>query len=806
MLADFRYALRVLRQHPGFTAAAVLALGLGIGANAAMFSVVDGVLLRPLPYEQPEQLVNIRSSMKRGNLREAPLSRGDFFDYEAQNKVFAAMAGFGMGSLGLTSATGDPERLAGANTTPAFFDVFRAKPLLGRTFAADEFRSGRDGVVVISHALWQERFGSDRNIIGQKIRLDGRERVVIGVMAPGFEFPNAARLWLPGVLEGEERMRRDLLSVLAVARLKDGVTPETAQAQMSTIARQLTAAYPEFNADKTVVVTPMLEAATAKTRPALLVLLGAVGLVLAIACANVANLLLARGAARQQEFAVRASLGAGRATLIRQLLNESLTLALLGGAVGLGIAYALFRWLVWLAPAGLPRLDQVALDGRALLFTAATTLVTGLLFGLFPAIRLSKVSLQASMQERARGSSGRGVVRGALVVAQIAAALILLTGAGLLMRTFVHLQDVELGFDPEHLLTMRMNPLNTKYGASRPMQVQLARQLRSGLREVPGVKAVGIATDLPLLGGPQFIMRFEGRAPVTVANAPIAAYATVTPDFFATMGIKLKRGRFFTEQDGAGKPMVAIVNETLARRYFGNEDPIGKRLEVGFSDPPNWREIVGVVGDMKNAEVEKPTLVQVYGSFDQLPGLFDGFAPALSIAVRTEGDPALAAAAVRAKVLAIDNGQPVYAIQTMSTVVQNNLSQKRFALLLMALFAAIALVLAAIGLSGVMSYMVAQRTREIGIRMAVGAEPRAVLWMIEKQALVLAGAGVAVGLAGAWLLSQWLETMLYGVSPRDPLTFAGVALALVLVAGAAAYLPARRATRIDPVAALRAEG
>ena len=803
ILHDVRYALRMLRQHPGFTAAAVLALGLGIGANAAMFSVVDGVLLRPLPYPQPEQLVNIRSSMKRGNLREAPLSRGDFFDYLAQNKVFSGLAGFGMGSLGLTSATGDPERLAGSRITPGFFDVFRAKPLLGRVFTEGEFRAGHDAVVIISHALWQERFGSDPRILGQSITLDGRACSVIGVMAPGFAFPNTARLWVPGVLEGPDRMRRDMLSVLAVGRLKEGVTAETAQAQMSTVAGQLAKAYPEFNAEKSVVVTPMLEAAVAQTRPALLVLLGAVGLVLAIACANVANLLLARGAARQQEFAVRAALGAGRGALIRQLLSESLLLAALGGAAGWAIAYGLFRGLVWLAPAGLPRLDSLALDERALVFTVAITAVTGLLFGLVPALRLSKVNLQSSMQDGARGSSGRGVVRGALVVVQMAAALILLTGAGLLMRTFVRLQEADLGFDPEHLLTMRVNPLDRKYGRSRPLQAQFARRIREELRALPGVKAVGITTDLPLLGGPQFIMRFEGRPPVTVANAPIAAFATVTPDFFGAMGIRLKRGRFFTGEDTVNRPMVAVINESLARRYFGDSDPLGKRLEIGFSDPPNWREIVGVVGDLKNLEVEKPALVQVYGAYDQMPGLFDGFAPALSITVRTAGDPAGVAAAARARVLAIDNGQPVYAIQTMDTVVANNVSQKRFALLLMACFAGIALLLAAIGLSGVMSYMVTQRTREIGIRMAVGAGPASVLWMIEQQALTLAGVGVAAGLAGAWLLGRWLETILYGVSPQDPLTFAGVALLLVLVAAGAAYLPARRATRIDPVRALR---
>ena len=795
-----RHTLRQLRRNPGFTITATLALALGIGANAAMFSVVDGVLLRPLSYDKPEQLVNLRSSMNRGNLKEAPLSRGDFFDYVAQNQVFSAMAGFGPGNVGLTSPTADPERLAAAVITTRFFEVLHTKPALGRDFADDEFQPGRDGLVILSDGLWRDRFGADPRILGQSITLDGRPRQVIGVMPSGFGFPGSAtRLWLPSALAGEERVRRDLLSVLAIARLKDGVTVETARAHMTTLARQLEKAHPEFNAEKGIIVQPTLEAAVGQLRPAFFVLLGAVGLVLLIACANVANLLLARGAARQTEFSIRAALGAGRGTLIRQLLGESLVLATAGGAAGLAVAYALFRWLTWLAPANLPRLDQIALNGRALFFIALVTLLTGFLFGLAPALRLSRVDLHATIKQR----GSRGTLRGALVVAQIAAALVLLIGAGLLMRTFVHLQDVDLGFNPENLLTLRVNPLGRKYGPNRELQVQFAHQLQEGLRTLPGVKSAGIATDLPLLGGPQFIMRFEGRPPVTVATAPIAAFATVTPDFFSTMGIKLVKGRFFAPTDIAGRPMVTIVNQSLARKYFPHEDPIGKRLEVGFSTPPNWREIVGVVGDMKNADVDKPVNVQVYGAYDQQPGVFPGIAPALSITVRTQGDPALLANPARDKIFSIDKGQPVYAIQTYATVVATSVAQKRFALLLMALFAAIALVLAAIGLTGVMSYLVAQRTREIGIRMAVGAEPRQVLWMVEKQALALALTGVAIGLAGAFWFSRSLETMLFGVSPRDPLTFAAVALALTGIAAAAAYFPARRATRIDPVRALR---
>jgi len=781
--------------------AATLALALGIGANTAMFSVVDGVLLQPLPYDDPARLVILRSTMNRGNLKEAPLSRGDFFDYAARNEVFTALAGYGPGNVGITAPTGDPERVAASIVTDRFFEVLRARPALGRVFAPEEFQQGRDGLVILSDGLWRERYAGDARVLGQTITIDGRPRQVIGVMAPGFAFPATARLWMPSALTAEERARRDLLNVLPVARLRDGVSLPAAQAHLTTLARQLEAAHPEFNAEKGIRVTPLLDAAVGQLRPAFYVLLGAVALVLLIACANVANLLLARGTARQAEFSLRAALGAGRGTLIRQLLGESLVLAGVGGAAGLAVAYGLFRWLTWLAPANLPRLDQIALNGRALVFIALVTLVTGLVFGLVPAWKLSRVDLHAAIKQRSRGGW-----RGGLVIAQIAAALILLIGAGLLMRTFVHLQDVDLGFEPENLLTLRVNPLGRKYGDRQDLQIQFVRQLQQGLGALPGVKTVGVATDLPLLGGPQFIMRFEGRAPVTVAKAPIAAFATVTPEFFGAMGIRLKRGRFFTADDTAQRPMVVIVNETLARKYFGDENPVGKRLEVGFSEPPNWREIVGVVGDLKNAGVDQPASVQVYGAYEQLPGVFPGIAPALSITVRTQGDPAGLANAARQKVLEIDRAQPVYQIQTMSAVVAANVAQKRFALLLMTLFAGIALVLAAIGLTGVMSYLVAQRTREIGIRMAIGAEPAQVLWMVEKQALTLALGGVAVGLVGAWWFSSSLETMLAGVSPRDPLTFVGVALALVAIAGLAAYWPARRATRINPVAALRQDG
>jgi putative ABC transport system permease protein len=457
-----------------------------------------------------------------------------------------------------------------------------------------------------------------------------------------------------------------------------------------------------------------------------------------------------------------------------------------------------------MAPAGLPRLETIDLDLRTLAFTVSAALLTGLLFGLVPALRLSVVDLHGALKERMNAGTARGRMRQALVVAQIAFALVLLAGAGLLMRSFYELRNVDLGFNPEQLLTMRMSLLPTKYNGHDDLQVAFVRRLQQEVGGIAGVRSVGMATDLPLLGTMSFIMRFEGRPPVSVANAPVSPFATVTPSYFAAMGTRLKQGRIFDEHDGPGQPMVCIINETLAKKHFPNEDPIGKRLEIGFSNPPNWRQIVGVVEDLRNDDIAKVPKPQVYGAYYQSPGVLPG-APPISIAVRTAGDPAALAQAIRRSILAVDSSQPVYAIQTMATVVSNNLSQKRFALLLMGLFAGIALLLAVIGLAGVISYMVAQRTREIGIRMALGAQPKQVLWMVESEALRMAAVGGVLGIVGALLLGQSLSTMLYGVSPRDPLTLGVVASALLLIAVAAAFVPAFRATRISPVVALREE-
>ncbi|MCX6597651.1 MAG: ABC transporter permease [Acidobacteria bacterium] len=801
-LHDLRYAARMLRQNSGLTLAAVLALALGIGITTATFSVIDGVLLKPLPFEEAGRLVQVREKFTSRGPDGMPLPAGNYWDYYNENQFFAKLGAYRSNPFSLTSPGSDPERYLGVAVTQDFFDVFGVRPVLGRGFATEEMEPGRDDVVIIGHGLWSERFGADPSLLGRKITLNGRDRTVVGIMPPGFEHPNKSRIWAPATFAGFDRTRRDFHTLAVTGRLKPEATLEQARTQFQAILNRIASEAPEFAKDKLMVMTPMMEDVTGKVRPALLALLGAVAFVLLISCANVANLLLARGVARQQEMAVRAALGAERWRLFRQLLTESALLSLLGGTLGVAIAYGAFIGLKRLAPPSLPRLDQVAIDARVLGFALAITLLTGLVFGLLPALRLSRVDLNHALKERARGSSAATGLRGLLVVSQVAAALVLLTGAGLLIRSFYEVTKVDLGFQPDHLVTMRVTPLPTKYNPSQPLQIQLGRDILSKVRETPGVQSVGFSTDLPLLGNPRYIMRFEGFPPVTVATAPLADFFTVSPDYFRTMGIALKRGRFLTEADDARSANVCLVNEALVRTYFPGKDPIGQRLEIGFSTPPNWRQIVGVVADVKNVDIEKPTPVQVYGAYLHQPGILPG-APSLSIVARTAGDPALMAEPVRRAVLAADNSQPVYAVQTMETVVTTHVSQRRFTLLLMCLFAAVALALAAIGLAGVISYMVTQRTQEIGIRIALGAQIRDVVWLVEAQTLKLAGWGLLLGIVGALALSRSLSTMLFGISAQDPWTYVAVALALAAVALVAGYIPARRAARIDPVIALR---
>jgi predicted permease len=806
ILQDLQLALRSLRKNPGFAIAAICALGLGIGANSAMFSVIDGVLLRPLPFPHSERLVNVWETNLTRNLPKFPVASANYDDWRKQNQAFSALGAYQGFTFNLASSETEPERYVGAICDRGFFDVLGVAPMLGRVFASDEEPDGRDGVVVLSYGAWRGRFGGDPQVIGRQLTMDGKPRTVIGVMPENFQYPPLATMWAPFGFDNEERARRDLHRMRVIARLKDGIPLQRARADFQTIGSRLAEQYPFFDKDANVAVNLLLEDTVGQLRPTLLVLLGAVAFVLLIACANVANLLLAKAAGRQREMAIRTSLGASRARIFGQMITESLVLSFAGGLAGLLIAYAALRGLVALAPANLPRLDQVALDWRALLFTLAVSILTGVLFGFAPAWQAGRTDVHALLKEGSRGVTSRGGLRNALVVAQVTAALILLAGAGLLIRSFYEIEHVDPGFNPEHVMTMRLAPARNKYGGNAALQVQLARGILRDVSALPGVKTAGIATDVPLLGNPMFIMRFEGFPPVTPSQAPVANYFAITPGYFETMGMRLLHGRAISDGDVADTPLVAVVNQTLVDRYFPGQNPVGKRLEIGFSDPPRWREIVGVVAEVRSAGLDQDTPVQVYVAYYQQPTMI-GFAQpsALTVLARTTGNPAALGTPMRNAILQVDRSQPVYAVQPMTDIISVNVAQRRFSLILLAFFAGLAMFLAALGLYAVMSYVVAQRTAEIGIRMALGAQPAQVLRLVQRQGMLLVLIGLALGIGGGLLLTRLMASMLFHVTPADPLALIAGSVTLVAVSLLASYLPARRAARVDPLVALRCE-
>jgi len=801
MLKDLRFALRTLRKKPGFTLAVVLALCLGIGAASAMFSVVNGVLLRPLPFSHPERLIDIWETNSKRNIPRVAAAPANYYDWRAQNQVFSTLGSYQQATFNLGTGDAEPERYLGAVCDRGFFDALGVAPLLGRLPAADEEGPGRDGVVVLSYGVWLQRFGGDRDIVGRSLVFSGRARTVVGVMPPGFEYPPQAVMWAPLPFDASAKARRDLHRLRVIARLRDGVGVERARSAFQAISAQLAAQYPDLDGDWGIAVVPMLEDTVAQIRPALRILLGAVAFVLLIACANAANLLLAHGAGRRREIAIRNSLGAARSRIFRLVLIESLVLACAGGLAGLLLAGAGFRGLLALAPPDVPRLAEVALDAKAVAFTLLVSLVTGILFGLAPAWRASRTGMHSELKEARMG--GRSRLRDILVVAQISCALILLAGAGLLMRSFYDVMHIDAGFDPRGVMTMRFAPAPYKYAGHDDLQIQLARNVLAGVAALPGVRSAAIASDVPLLGNPIYIMRFEGRPPVTPSQAPVVNYFSVTPGYLATMGMRLLRGRWISERDLAGTPPVAVVNQTLVDRYFPHEDPIGKRMEVAFSTPPDWREIVGVVADVRSAGLDQESPVQVYAAYFQKPVFISQ--PALTVLARSAGDPGPLAGPMKAAILRIDRSQPVYAVQPMTEIVSQSMAQRRFSLVLLAFFAAAALFLAGLGIYGVMSYAVVQRTSEIGIRMALGARQNQVLLLVERQGMALVLAGLAIGAAGAVWLTRLMSSLLFHVSPGDPMTLAAGAAVLFAVALLACYVPARRASRVDPLVALRHE-
>lgn len=800
---DLLYALRRLVKAPAFTVVAVVTLALGIGANTAIFSVVNGVLLKPLPYPESERLVGVYHT---ANGRRAVMSGPNFTDVARTATSFENAAAISTGRMILTGQ-GEPIRIPVANVSASLFNVLRVRPILGRTFNADENTPGRTSIVVLSYGLWQQRFGGDPDVVGRRIQLDGVSREVVGVMPQGFSYPADRQAWLP--VEYDQNFvtrQRGAWYLDVVARLKPGVTTQQSATEVETIGRNLAREYPDADAEIGMTTYPLREAMVGDIRRAVFVLLGAVGFVLLIACANVANLLLARAAAREPEMAVRTALGAGRGRLVRQLLTESIILALVGAAFGLLLAVWGVEFLTSLKPQGIPRLDNIRIDGAVVLFTMAIAVVTGVLFGVAPAFTATR-GLTASLKEGGRGAvtaRGGARLRGALVVAELALAVMLLAGAGLLMRSFIKLQAVDPGFRPEQALTFELTLPEARYKED-PQIISFFDRLLPRLRALPGVRAAAAVMGLPL-SGMDFVISFEveGRPPVPPSQRPAMQVRVATPDYFSTIGIPLKRGRGFSDDDRQGTTPVVLITETAARMFFPNEDPIGKTIKLGWGRGGGARrraggEVVGIVGDVKEAGLDEPNPPHIYMPLRQWPVGF------MSIVVKTATPPPTLADAARTEVYAVDPNLPVSNVRTLDEIVARSISQPRFYMLLLAIFAGVALALAAIGIFGVLSYAVAQRTREIGIRMALGAQQHTVIGLVVREAMLLVAFGVASGTIAALVLSRTMTKMLFSVAPTDPATFAIVAAGLLAVALLASYLPARRATRVDPVVALRTE-
>ena len=800
---DLRFAFRQLAKSPGFTLIAILTLALGVGATTSIFSVVNGVLLRPLPFPDPDRLVRVYPLQDTGE--PSSFSFLNFLDWRKQSKTMEAASLLYTGSVNLTGTGGDPERLAGAQVSPEFFSVLDAPLLAGRGFAPGEDKPGSGKVVVLTEDLWKRRFGGDRGLIGKAIQLDGEPYTVVGITTRT-RWPAQSDLFMPFMLTEDvvDPDNRGAVYLAAVARLKPGVSLEQARAEAQAIAARLEAQYPEANTGFRMDVVNMQEFMTGDVRLPLLVLMGAVLLVLLIACVNVANLLLVRASGREAELAVRTALGAGRARVIRQLLTESVVLSLLGGAAGVVLAVWATRALVALAPERTPRLQEVGVDASVLFFTLTVSLVTGLLFGLAPALKASRPDLGSVLKEGARGSKGRpaAFARSLLVVLETGLAVLLLAGAGLLLRSFGELIDVDPGFNPEGAIVFNLAPPEGKYGENDQLR-HLASSLLERMRTLPGVTTAGISSFARPLDNSGFWITFqvEGRPVPPPGEEPAMRIAEVTPDYFEALQLPIVRGRAFTDQDRAGSTPVVILSEAAVREYFPNEEPIGQHITLGWTEDgvAKGGEVVGVVRDFKQATLDRDADPQLFMPFDQNPLGY------MSVVVRSTADLGTVAAAARAAVRQVDPDLPLFELSTLEEVVAASVSQPRFYMLLLGGFAAVALILAAIGMYGVIAYGVTQRSQEIGVRMALGATRDRVVRMVLRQGLVLAVFGAAFGLVLALVATRGLESLLFGVSAMDPGIYVAVAAVLVLVAGLASYLPARRAARTDPQLALRGE-
>jgi putative ABC transport system permease protein len=812
LLQDIRYSFRRLMKSPAFTLIVILTLALGIGANTAIFSAVNAVLLRPLGYGDPGRLVTIEHLYPSLGGMKAPVSVPGFVDYQRQLRSVEAMAVETNWAANLTGE-GEPARLQGARVTGRFFNTLAVPALLGRTLLAGEDSAGREHVVVLSHGLWQRLFGASAGVVGRSLSLNGETYEVVGVMPRDFrDVQNrTVELWTPLVFRPDQMTddQRTHEWLNLVARVRPGVPIAQASAEVRTLAEQLKRQYPDqYASDWSLVTTPLATPMAGNVRPALLVLLGAVGFVLLIACANVANLLLARAAARSKEIAVRTALGASRDRLVRQLLTESVLLALAGGVVGLILAFWGIRAIVALNPANLPRADEIGVDAPVMVFTLIISLVTGLLFGMAPAVHTATTDLHAMLKEGGRGSAGdRGGqrLRRMLVVAEVALALTLLTGAGLLIKSFARLQGVDPGFDPAHLLTFNLSLPAARY-PSDTSQAAFFDQALPALAAVPGVRAAGATSVMPFGGGwSTASFEIEGFQVPPKQPGPWGDIRIVSPGYFETLRIPLRRGRLLADQDRTGALRVAVIDDEFVRRYWPHDDPIGKRFTFG---PPagavdtssrEWITVVGVVGHTKQEGLDAENRLQLYLPYRQSP------IPFFTLAVRTAGDPEQYVNPVRRAVQSVDPDQPLSAIRSMDELISRSVGQRRLSMMLLSLFSGIALVLASVGIYGLMSYSVAQRSRELGVRIALGAARGDVLRLVLRQGMSLALTGIGIGVGAAFGLSRVIESQLYGIHATDPATFGGVAVLLGLTALAANLIPAWRATRVDPAVVLREE-
>jgi putative ABC transport system permease protein len=798
LLRDLQYSFRTLARNPGFSCVSVVALALGIGANTAIFTVVNSVLLQPLRFQKPEQLTVVRERNLKAGFPQFSLSPGNYVDFRDHNHSFSGIAAFGSQGLNLSGGA-EPERLRGARVSVEFFEVLGSTPELGRTFTVQEMQPGSH-VAILSYGLWQRRFSGMRDVLGQAMKLNDELYTVIGVMPTEFQFPARAEIWTPLALDSQSWQQRGGHYLGGIGRLKDGASITSAQTDLNTIAGRAEQQFPNSNAGWDTTLRSLQESIVGKIRPAMFTLTASVGFVLLIACVNLANLLLSRSASRRREIGIRSSLGAGRARLIRQLLTESLVLAGLGATVGLGIAWAGTRVLTNLSPTILPRANEIALDGWALGFTAGIAVLTGVLFGLAPAIQLAKIDLASSLREGGRGNAigfRRHRLRSALVVGEVALALVLLMGAGLLMRSFYQLQSIDLGFDPHDVLTFRTNLPQAKYKSDEQQAAFYHRALER-IRAVPGVAVAGAAQIFPLAGD-DYILSFVqlGKPPVAVGDQPSAAYYVATPGYFGALRIPVMRGRDFTEHDDAAAPPVIIISESMARQFYPNENPLGQRIQIGNGSKP--AEIVGIVGDVRDQELESKGRAAMYEPAAQVPF------GSMYFAIRAEREPAALISAVRAIFRDLDAELPLDAVGTVDSLVTTSLSQRRFSMLLMLVFAGLAVALAMIGIYGVISYAVTQATQEIGIRMALGAQRRDVLRMVFSYAGVLIASGLAIGVGVALGTGRFLTSQLFEVKPTDPETYAVVALVLLATGLLACCIPALRAMRVDPLVALRTD-